>query len=79
MIRSSCESDPLWEQALVGAGPARERERSSRQDSRGLSNGGADNRSGILPGGYKPPFRGQGPLAQVVPQGLLAQINKEWQ
>ena len=62
MIRSSCESDPLCERALVGAGPARE-----------------DNRSGILPGGYKPPFRGQGPLAQVVPQGLLAQINKEWQ
>jgi len=35
----------------VGAGLARERERSSRQDSRDISNTGTNNASGILPAG----------------------------
>ena len=36
---------------LVGAGPARERERSSRQDARDLSNDSTNNASGIPPAG----------------------------
>ncbi len=37
--------------SLVGAGPARERERSSRQDPRGRSNDSTNSLSGIPPGG----------------------------
>ncbi len=37
---------------IVGAGPARERERSSRQDPRGLSSDGTNNVSGIPPAGF---------------------------
>jgi hypothetical protein len=36
----------------VGAGHARERERSSRQDARDTANGGTNNLSGILPAGF---------------------------
>ncbi|HBU65385.1 MAG TPA: hypothetical protein DEB61_07730, partial [Alcanivorax sp.] len=43
---------------------ASERERSSRQDSRALSNSRTIGVSGILPAG-KPAFRGQGPLPQA--------------
>jgi len=40
----------------VRAGPARERERSSRQDSRNLSNGNSNKVSGILRGNLCRPF-----------------------
>jgi len=36
---------------LVGAGPARERERSSRQDAKDFSNDSTNSLSGILPAG----------------------------
>ena len=48
----------------IQAGPARERERSSRQDSRDLSNTDTNNVSGILPAG----FAGLS-LAGKLPQG----------
>ena len=55
----------MWERAL----PAKGWLLATRRDTRDLSNGGINKVSGILPGGYKPPFRGQGPL----PQGRLLQ------
>ena len=49
---------------FVGAGPARERERSSRQDARELSNDSTISASGILPAGFAA-FRLQGKLPQT--------------
>ena len=52
----------------MGAGLARERERSSRQDARDFSNGGTNSISGILRGNLCRQallaFRGRGPLPQ---------------
>ena len=42
---------PFYEAGFVGAGLARERERSSRQDAREISNGSNISVSGILPAG----------------------------
>jgi len=43
---------PFYEAGFVGAGPARERERSSRQDAREIANGGTNSVSGIPPAGF---------------------------
>jgi len=43
---------PFYEARFVGAGPARERERSSRQDAREIANGGTNSVSGIPPAGF---------------------------
>jgi len=56
-------SGPFYKARVVGAGLARERERSSRQDARDFSSFSANSLSGILPAG-KPAFRLQGKLPQ---------------
>tara|TARA_B100000614_G_scaffold192093_1_gene173067 strand:- start:48 stop:431 length:384 start_codon:yes stop_codon:yes gene_type:complete len=55
-LRVIADASPFYEAGLVGAGfvgagPARERERSSRQDARELSNGSINSVSGTLPAG----------------------------
>jgi len=45
-------AERCYEARFVGAGLARERERSSRQDARDFANGSTNSLSGILPAGF---------------------------
>ena len=62
--RISGHQNILRSARFVGAGPARERERSSRQDAREFSDGSTSSVSGILPAD-KSAFRLQGKLPQT--------------